>query len=201
VADDFIDVSIEVYCPPPRHIDGNSVARTLFCLSVNLWKLGAKMDRLLTFLERTFDDFTDMPRIARPAPGRHGLAVVATAQNEHRYIREWIAFHSLAGARHIYIYVNERLDGVAEITHAFREEDLVTLIPWTDFTTRDVPQQSAYAHALVNFSPEFRWMAFLDIDEFLFPVRDESLMDALDAYSDLPGLELFRGICSARPVI
>src|SRR5262249_17425748 len=42
----------------------------------------------------------------------------------------------------------------------------------------------AYAHALWNFGQRFRWMAFIDLDEFLFPVTAPDLVKVLLHYED-----------------
>ncbi len=34
--------------------------------------------------------------------------------------------------------------------------------------TLELSQTLAYAHAIMNFGADWRWMAFVDIDEFLF---------------------------------
>jgi Glycosyltransferase family 92 len=50
------------------------------------------------------------------------------------------------------------------------------------------PQRQAYAHALCNFGPNFRWMAFIDLDEFLFPVVQPNLVETLSRYEDCSSL-------------
>lgn len=113
------------------------------------------------------------PPAARP--GREGLAIVLIVRNEDAHIAEWARFHRLAGARAFFVYDNGCTDGTIA---ALRSEVEATVIPW-DQRLRDGRlgfeihnQVLAYAHAVRNFGGAFRWMAFIDADEFLVPATD-----------------------------
>lgn len=116
------------------------------------------------------------------------LSVVAIVKNEGRYLREWLEFQRLMGADHVHLYDNGSTDNTDEVSAPFVAEGFVTVIPWTSFDAVRNPQRQAYAHALCNFGPHFRWMAFIDIDEFLFPVAASNLVEVLAEYEDLPCL-------------
>ncbi|MFZ5610087.1 MAG: glycosyltransferase family 92 protein [Pseudomonadota bacterium] len=146
------------------------------------------MDKIYTAIEHRLHQFATLPALPAPKRDRHGLAMVCIAKNEERYLPEWIAFHRLVGARHFYIYVNDRVDAACHAVKRFIEDGLVTVIPWDNYTTVASPQTLAYAHALANFGPYYRWMAFIDVDEFLFPVSHATLLEALDQFQDLSGL-------------
>ena len=119
-----------------------------------------------------------------PAPGRGGIALILIVRDEERHIGEWAAFHRAAGAAHVYAYDNGCRDHtIARLRGALGAR--LTVIPWVqklrDATTgREIHNQLlAYAHALGNFGAGHRWMAPLDADEFLVPVRAHSLDEAL----------------------
>jgi hypothetical protein len=124
---------------------------------------------------------------AEPDPARSGVAVAAIFLNEGRYLAEWIDFHRLAGVSHFYLYDNGSTDDSLEVIGRYPSE-LVTVIPWRSFYRMVNNQESAYAHALSNFGAPYRWMALIDIDEFLYPTEGGSLMAVLDDYDDLPTL-------------
>ena len=107
-----------------------------------------------------------------PLPGRAGLALVLIVRNEAAHIAEWARFHVLAGVRHFYVYDNGCTDGtLAQL--GFLGAAL-TVIPWNQklrgggFEIHN--QVLAYAHAVRNFGGAWRWMSFLDADEFLVPM-------------------------------
>ena len=116
-------------------------------------------------------------------PGRAGLALVLIVKNEARHIGEWARFHLLAGVRHIFVYDNGCTDGTIKVLRA-EAGDALTVLPW-DQKFRDGlrgteihNQVLAYAHATRNFGGDFRWMSYLDADEFLVP-RGDGLDQAL----------------------
>jgi Glycosyltransferase family 92 len=120
----------------------------------------------------------------RPVDGRDGIALVLIARNEARHIAEWAWFHLHAGVRHIYLYDNGSTDGTADALMA-TAGDKATVIPW-DQVLRDLRsgaeihnQVLAYAHAVRNFGAQYRWISFIDTDEFLVPKADADLPTAL----------------------
>ena len=129
-----------------------------------------------------------LPEI-RKAPAMRGyLAAVAIARDEGTYLAEWLEFHRLIGCEHMYLYDNGSVDNTADALRPYVDSGFVTWIPWVRFERNTHVQKQAYAHALCTFGPQWRWMAFLDIDEFLFPVEEASLQSILPAYEDLPAI-------------
>jgi hypothetical protein len=121
------------------------------------------------------------PPAARP--GRQGLAIVLIVRNEERHVAEWALFHRLAGVRQFYVYDNGCTDGTIAALHGVVPEAVV--IPWNQ-KLRDGRrgaelhnQVLAYAHATRNFGGDFRWMTYIDVDEFLVPKGVGTLLDAL----------------------
>lgn len=120
-----------------------------------------------------------------PKPDRHGVALVLVVRNEERHIGEWARFHRLAGVRRVVVYD----DGSTDATRLRLQEQLnpgqLVVIPWGQrLADRQLGRQIhnqvlAYAHAASNFGGDFRWMAFIDADEFLVPTQAKSLDAAL----------------------
>ena len=128
-----------------------------------------------------------LPARAASEPTRY-LSVVAIVKNEGRYLREWIEFQRLMGVEQVYLYDNGSTDNSAEVLAPFVAEQFATVIPWATFDEQISPQRQAYAHALINFGPHSRWMAFIDLDEFLFPVKAADLVSVLRTYEDCTSL-------------
>ena len=119
-----------------------------------------------------------------PLPGRDGVAVALIVKNEARHIGEWAEFHRRAGVRQVLVYDN----GGTDATVAILRERLGTqcvVVPWRQVFSdarlgREIHNQVlAYAHAASNFGGAFRWMAFIDADEFLVPKQAASIPEAL----------------------
>ena len=121
----------------------------------------------------------------QPEPGRDGVAVALIVRNEARHIGEWAEFHLRAGVRRFLIYDNGSSDGTLAILRAVLPEEARVIMPWRQVFTdawlgREIHNQVlAYAHAASNFGGAFRWMAFIDADEFLVPKAAASIPEAL----------------------
>jgi hypothetical protein len=120
-----------------------------------------------------------------PHPRRQGTAVVLVVRNEERHIGEWARFHRLAGVRQVIVYDDGSSDATLATLAAELGADQLRVIPWRQRLSdqllhREIHNQVlAYAHAAANFGGTFRWMAFIDADEFLVPKQASSLDAAL----------------------
>ena len=106
----------------------------------------------------------------------YDLAVVAIFKDEGKYLREWLDYHLLAGVEHFYLYNNESSDDYKEVLAPYIEKNLVTLINFPG----KVMQIPAYADALERFRFFCRYMAFIDLDEFIFPQTNQSISEVVD---------------------
>lgn len=129
------------------------------------------------------------------APDRQGLALVTIAKNEEDKITDWLTFHAVAGVREVILYDNMSTDRTADIARSFTGMD-VTVIPWQLHTETCSPvlvlprQILAYCHALSTFGGRFRWMAMVDIDEYIVPKSHASIPEALETLSGHANISL-----------
>lgn len=99
------------------------------------------------------------------------LTCAAIVKNEGNYIREWIAFHRLAGADHIILYDNESDDGLTEIIADFIQSGYVEY----QYIEGRGRQCSAYNDCVKRLRRKSRYIAFIDGDEFLVPLKEKAL--------------------------
>jgi hypothetical protein len=132
----------------------------------------------------------------KPQEGREGVAIVACVKNEASYIEEWVRFHRAIGVRHFYIYDDGSQDGTRGVLERAAPPEALTIIPWIA-RMRDVGSEEflngqaiAFAHAILNFGAAYRWMAFIDIDEFLLPKTGSMLEEALSGAGGFPNISL-----------
>lgn len=125
-----------------------------------------------------------IPRIGSVARSDSGLACVTILKDEAPYLDEWITFHRLMGFDHFYIYDNGSTDGTLDVLAKYQKQGIVTVIPWRNFSQVLHPQKAANAHAIANFSAPYRWVAFFDVDEFLFSPTSDTLLEALNKIGD-----------------
>ncbi len=116
---------------------------------------------------------------------RHYLSIGAIYRNEADNLAEWIEFHRLVGVEHFYLYDNNSDDAHEQVLGGYVEEGIVTLYDWP---LPRAPQDAAYDHCLQAHKDDSRWIAFIDIDEFLFSPTGRLLPDVLSSYEPYPGV-------------
>ncbi|WP_374442547.1 glycosyltransferase family 92 protein [Stella sp.] len=116
-------------------------------------------------------------------PTRVDLAVCAIFKNEARYLSEWLEFHHLVGVRRFFLYDNGSTD---DWRAAIADSGVGARVTVLDCPgpTRQLP---AYADCLARFGDAARWIAFIDLDEFLF-APDGDLPARIEAYRDHPAV-------------
>lgn len=140
----------------------------------------------------------------RRGPQRFQLAICAIFQNEAPYLPECIEFHRLVGLEHFFAYDNASDDHAAEVLEPWRRAGLLTHIPWP-YSFEEFAQSRAYNDCLQRFGADCRWLALIDIDEFLFAPGDTDLPTVLSEYEDFPAVVVHwqvygsSGHCSTPP--
>jgi hypothetical protein len=128
----------------------------------------------------------------RPHADRAGIAVVLIVRNEEAHIAEWARFHRLAGVSQFIVYDNGCTDGTIAALRSEAPDAIV--LPWAQKFRdggREIHNQVlAYAHAVANFGAAYRWMTFIDVDEFLVPKQATSLPEALSHLANIPQISL-----------
>ncbi len=98
------------------------------------------------------------------------LAVCAIFRDEARYLAEWVTFHRVQGVERFYLYDNLSTDDWRSELEPEIAAGIVEVRHWPD-----VPgQASAYEDCLRRHRTDTRWIAFIDIDEFLFSPTGET---------------------------
>ena len=112
------------------------------------------------------------------------LAVCAIFRDEARYLAEWVTFHRLQGVERFYLYDNlSRDDWRAALAPELRS-GIVEVTPWPDTPG----QESAFADCLTRLRSTARWIAFIDVDEFLFSPTGRSVREVLREFDRCPGV-------------
>ena len=106
---------------------------------------------------------------------RDTVYVCGIFRNESLYLREWIEFHLLVGVNKFFLYNNNSDDDYHSVLDPYIASGIVELIEWP---VNPPSQLSAYQHYIDGHRGAY-WTAFIDIDEFLFPVRYDTLQKAI----------------------
>lgn len=123
---------------------------------------------------------------------KYEISICAIFQNEAPYIAEWIEYHKILGVDHFYLYNNNSDDFYKEVLKPYIKNKIVTLIEWPtpkegDWTNYQI---LAYNDCLKKFRLKTKWLAVIDIDEFIHLKLHENLHEFLKGYSDVGGVTL-----------
>ncbi len=118
-------------------------------------------------------------------PGNY-LSVCAIAKNEGPYFKEWIEWHLSQGVEKFYIYDNESTDDTRSILTPYINKGVVDYKYWPGYRR----QLAAYDDCLENHRFASRWIAFIDLDEFIVPVKDASIPEFLSRFESFAAVEI-----------
>ena len=118
---------------------------------------------------------------------KYELAMAAIFQNEAPYLKEWIDFHKALGVQHFYLYNNLSKDGFRAVLKPYIAKGIVEVIEWHHVTNADggnwpTIQGLANNDAIAKAKKSAKWLAIIDIDEFLFPMQKPDLIAFLKDY-------------------
>ncbi|KHK00204.1 glycosyltransferase family 92 protein [Desulfovibrio sp. TomC] len=112
------------------------------------------------------------------------IGVCAIARDEDRDLEEWIQYHAMIGVERFIIYDNESSNPIRDTLHRYTGNGFVTVID----APGPFPQYESYQHCLDNFGHCFRWMAFIDVDEFIVLKQNKYIHSLLLEYEEFGGL-------------
>jgi len=132
----------------------------------------------------------------------HKFSICTMVHNEAKYVEEWVAYHLLIKADHMYIYNDESSDDIEQVLAPYIKQGYVTLVQWnklkqtvnSDLVPNDPPytraQRFALADCVYNHRNESEWFGIWDVDEFVvlnssysdLHVFIDSIKDKLDNY-------------------
>lgn len=110
------------------------------------------------------------------------ICLVSIFKMEESFAEEWLAYHRLIGIEHFFIYDDDKVAPLSKLL--FHHSD-VTIINWAKNNTNSDNknnQVAAYTHALKNFAHNYKWVAFLDCDEFLVLKKHKNVKDFINSF-------------------
>jgi hypothetical protein len=127
---------------------------------------------------------------------QYEIAICAIFKDEAPYLKEWIEFHKLVGVEHFYLYNHDSSDNYLKVLKSYIDRGDVTIGNMDAYkdcehlfvNNFNWLQCHVYLDCAKNVAGIAKWVAFLDIDEFLFPVKAFYLKDVLRDYEDCPGI-------------
>lgn len=107
---------------------------------------------------------------------KYPVSITAIMKNEGPYIKEWLDYHILVGIKKFYLYDNESTDNTTEILKPYIKKGIVDYIYWPG----QQQQVLAYRDSIQKHATTSKWMAIIDLDEFIVPVHYDTIPEYLD---------------------
>lgn len=109
----------------------------------------------------------------------HYLCVAAIARDEGRYFKEWIDYHRLVGVEKFFIFDNESKDNTYDVLKPYIDAGIVEYT----YVTGDGIQNAVNYYAVCAARRKTKWLAVIDLDEFIMPRHDKNIPDFLRRFS------------------
>lgn len=106
---------------------------------------------------------------------KHYFGVSATFRNEKPYLKEWIDFHLKVGAEIIFLFDDRSTDNPLEVLQPYIERNKV-IYNKADKHKQRFPHVRQVVNTYKNLC---KWVAFIDIDEFLHSTKNEKIVKIL----------------------
>ncbi len=111
------------------------------------------------------------------------VAVVASCRNEGPWLLEWLAFHRAIGVTDFFLGYNDLTDGSEKLIAELSKSGLIFSFE-NIASSKCSPQKkfSNFCASLLGMLNRYRWVIFIDIDEFLLPTAqyDHNIVKLLD---------------------
>jgi len=109
---------------------------------------------------------------------KYNVSICAIFRQEAVYLKEWIEYHKIVGVQHFYLYNNFSEDNYNQVLAPYVERGEVTLTEWPV----EQGQIAAYRDCVKNFKHESQWIGFIDLDEFIVPIKMNCIPEFLNQF-------------------
>mmetsp|Transcript_5459 Transcript_5459/g.5622 ORF Transcript_5459/g.5622 Transcript_5459/m.5622 type:complete len:486 (-) Transcript_5459:298-1755(-) len=114
---------------------------------------------------------------------KFNACIMTRVQNIPYLIPEWIQYHYLIGFNHIYISDDCSTDNkTVPLLHHYHKTGLISFYPHLPFLncSYHVPDENSHFRYLSSIAKDqCKWLAMMDIDEFIFPTNTPFKIDFL----------------------
>ena len=138
------------------------------------------------------------------------VSIVAIFRDEARYLKEWIDYHLSIGVEHFWLYNDYSKDNWEEVLDEYIKKGIVEvkdtgevlaqyylagLMSYEKFIKANSRtygyerQPAANWHGIQNAVGKTKWLAIIDVDEFLLPMREKTIQECLELHFSNAGVE------------
>ena len=139
---------------------------------------------VMNFIRKILGKELDLPSVVTPILPKVYVAIAAILKNEAPYIKEWIEYHKCIGIERFYLYDNASTDNVLDVLQPYINDGTVIY----RYIAQSKMQAPVYKDAIYYYRNDTRWLALIDLDEFIVPVEHDNIKDFLRNYEKYPAV-------------
>lgn len=117
------------------------------------------------------------------------FGVCAIIKDEEPFLDEWMAYYTLLGAEAFYLYDNGSATPLRQTLRKYERFHTPESLRIHDAPGEKL-QMITYGHCLAAYANKCRWIAFVDLDEFIVPKRHDTIPAMLEEFEPYAGLAL-----------
>lgn len=114
------------------------------------------------------------------------LCVCAIAKDEGPYFAEWLDYHISKGVDRFYIYDNGSTDSTRQVLQPYIDKGIVEYTYFPGYRK----QIAAYDHCIEKHRFDCKYLAFIDLDEFIVPMKDSTIPEFLARFNNFAAVEI-----------
>ncbi len=116
---------------------------------------------------------------------KYNISIGAYFKNETRFLCEWVEFHLLIGVEHLYLYCND-IDPTEtkKVLKSYIKKGIVSFIHYPHKLTNKHDATTIYNKIFSVANKETKWLAFIDLDEFICLIKHKNINQFLKLYDD-----------------
>ena len=116
---------------------------------------------------------------------KYNIVICAILKDETPYLVEWVEHHLSIGIEHFILYDNNSVIPAKQTLEAYVRKGVVEVI---DCPITNSPQLKAYTHCLYNMHGRTKWIAYIDLDEFIILKKHHDIHAFLADYDEYAGV-------------
>jgi len=124
-----------------------------------------------------------------PNEKNYYISNCALYRNDENIMKQWIEWQMLMGIEHFYLYDHQSFDKTNEILEPYIKRGIVTYHNWRNYRpephtikTYHLAQDASILSCLNRYRENNKWLWFGDDDEFLYPLKEDSIIPMLKLY-------------------
>ncbi|KAL8247161.1 hypothetical protein R6Q59_008377 [Mikania micrantha] len=115
-----------------------------------------------------------------PVLNQHLMCVCTMLRNQARFLPEWVMYHARIGVERWFIYDNNSEDNIEEVLESLMDQGFkINRHVWPWIKT----QEAGFAHCALRAQNLCKWVAFIDVDEFLHLPSGVHLRSIINKYN------------------